>query len=270
MPLYIARMKRAKYRSNIVEVSVALFPGRKHWFVQDAARFFQKRPCATLIEAFAGSAVVGLSLLYAGIIERLIVVEKDPAVVCLLNGMVSDPTLVERFESFECTAANVEHVLATETGAFRWLVVSRCSNRAKWFGGKRTDISCRWCPDVVIPNLQRVYAMRERITVLHADAFEVMANYRRDPSVGCFCDPPYTADPASKGKTLYRHWKVNHPRLFSTLAAWHGPWLMTQDNCITVRRLAISHRLRMKAITMNTSDNLIKHELKIWRDRPLF
>jgi DNA adenine methylase len=263
-------MKNARCNSNIAEISVALYPGRKHWFVQQAADYFRNHPCHTLLEPFSGSGIVGLSLLYADIVQRLILIEKDVAVACLLKGMITDPTLSDRFRAFHCTRENVEQVLATETGAFAYLVRSRVSNRAKWWGGRRTEISCRWCPDVVIPNLRRVYAFRNRITVICGDAFNVMPTYHGDSGVGCFCDPPYTAGSGSKGKTIYRHHEVNHPKLFSLLGGWRGPWILTEDNSITVRRLALCNRLNMKAICMNTSENIIKRELMMTRRRPLF
>ncbi len=253
----------------VLPISVALYPGRKQWFVQQAARYFHTRPCQTLLEPFAGSAIVGLSLLYAQVIERLILVEKDEAVVCLLNGMLTNPTLADRFADFDCTDENVEQVLATETGAFRWLVVSRVSNRAKWWGGLRSDIASRWCKDLVVPNLRRVYAMRDRITVIDGDGMDVMRDYAMDQNVGCFADPPYSADSTSKGRSIYRHHIVNHKRLFALLAAWRGSWLMTQDNCRMVRRLALCHRFETKRVRMNTSDNIVKNELAIWRKRRL-
>jgi DNA adenine methylase len=255
------------HEEKIDVVSIALYPGRKHDFVQSAARHFRAHPCHTLVEPFAGSAVVGLSLLYAQIIERLILVEKDDDVFCLLSGITTDPSLADRYAAFECTRENVRQVLKHETGAFKYLVLSRVSNRAKWWGGLRTDIASRWCPDVVVPNLRRVYEMRDRITLIHGDGLEVMRAHAVDETVGCFADPPYTADLTSKGGTLYRHHRLNHKRLFSILASWHGPWLMTQDNSRLVRRLALCHRLNTKRIRMNNSDNVIMHELAIWRKR---
>lgn len=262
-------MKHAP-KAKIEVVSVALYPGRKHDFVQTAARHFLTHPCHTLVEPFAGSAVVGLSLLHAQIVERLILVERDEAVFCLLNGMLADPKLADRYETFECTRKNVLNVLRHERGAFHYLVRSRVSNRAKWWGGLRTDIASRWCPDVVVHNLRRIYEMRNRITVIRGDALEVMRAHAADQSVGCFADPPYTADSTSKGHTIYRHHKLDHKRLFSTLADWHGPWLMTQDNSPMVRRLALCHRFHTRRVRMNNSDNRIMYELAIWRKRPIY
>jgi DNA adenine methylase len=264
------RKTRPESRDKIIPISVSLYPGRKHDFVQSAARHFRAHPCNTLLEPFAGSAVVGLSLLYAQIVKRLILVEKDEAAFCLLDGMLTDPYLADRFAAFEPTLENVLNVLEHESGAFHFLVRSRVSNRAKWWGGLRTDIASRWCPDVVVPNLHRVYEMRDRIAVIHGDGLEVMRAHVTDEKVGCFADPPYTADSTSKGHTIYRHHKLDHKRLFSILANWRGPWLMTQDNSRLARRLALCHRFHTRRIRMNTSDNIIKHELAIWRKRPMF
>jgi DNA adenine methylase len=260
---------RPDSRDKVIPISVSLYPGRKHDFVQDAARYFRAHRCQTLVEPFAGSAVVGFSLLYAQIVERLILVEKDEAVFCLLNGMLTDPNLAERFAAFEPTRENVLNVLKHESTAFHYLVRSRVSNRAKWWGGLRTEIASRWCPDVVVPNLRRVYEMRDRVTLIHGDGLEVMRAHAADKTAGCFADPPYTADSTSKGHMLYRYHRLDHKRLFSILAGWRGPWLMTQDNCRLVRRLSVCHRLNIKRIRMNNSDNTIMHELAIWRKRPL-
>jgi site-specific DNA-adenine methylase len=251
-------------------VSTLLYAGRKSWFVKYPAKYFRKHPCTTLIEPFAGSAIVGLSLLNAGMIEHLLLVEKDPRIVCLLRGMVNDPKLADRYAAFECTSKNVGRLLREEKSAFRYLVQSRCANRGKFDGGLRTVIDSRWCRDLVVTNLRRVYAMRERITVIEGDGLEVMRKHSDDPSIGCFADPAYTADIKSKGDTVYRHHKIDHQKLFSLLSRWRGPFLMTEDNSRTVRRLALCYRFRSKKVGMVTAGNKKKNELMLWREgRPL-
>lgn len=210
-----------------------------------------------------------MSLLYAGIIKQLILVEQDERVVSMLDGIINDPSLADRYAEFECTRPNIEKLLRSEQSAFRYLVQSRCSNRAKFSGGLRTVIDCRWCRGLVVTNLRRVYAMRDRITLIHGDGLAVLRVHANDQSVGCFCDPPYTADRNSKGY-IYPHHDVNHPQLFSLLAGWHGPWLLTEDNSRMVRGLALCHGFAMKRVVMNTSDNIVKNELAIWRKRRIF
>jgi len=203
-------------KAKIDVVSTALYPGRKHDFVQHAAKYFRSHVCHTLLEAFAGSAVTGFSLLYAHTVERLILVEKDEAVICLLNGMLTDPNLADRFAEFECSRENVVNVLKHERGAFRYLVMSRVSNRAKWWGGLRTDIASRWCRELVLSNLRRVYEMRDRIILIHGDGLEVMRAHAADERVGCFADPAYTADSTSKGDT-----DLSAPQGRSQAAFWN-------------------------------------------------
>jgi len=256
--------------SDILRVSIAQYAGKKQWFVPYAAKFFRAQPCQTLIEPFAGSAIVGLSLLHAGIIERLVLVEKDKRIASLLNGLVNDPRLADEYEAFNCTLENVKNLLRTEKTAFRYLVQSRCRNRGRFDGGFSKPIDSHWCRDLVVANIRRVYAMRDRIEVVNGDALEEMRKYAADPTVGCFTDPPYSADISSKGHLLYLHHKLDHKKLFALLAQWRGSWLITEDNSRMVRRLAACYRFNIRRVRMKTADSHRKTELVMWRKRRIF
>ena len=267
----VARKPFSRGRSSaVLPISIAPYPGKKQWFVPYAARFFRAHPCQTLIEPFAGSAIVGLSLLHAGMIERLVLVEKDKRIACLLNGLVNDHELAGRYEAFICTRENVEKLLRSEETAFRYLVQSRCCNRSRFDGGLSTQIDSHWCCEKVVANIRRVYAMRDRISVVYGDALEEMRKHAADRTVGCFADPPYTADVSSKGHLVYLHHKLEHRTLFKLLASWHGPWLLTEDNSRMVRRLAAVYRFNVRRAGMKTADNKRKSELVIWRERRVF
>ena len=58
--------------------SILRSPGSKGWFVPYAERFCRKERPKTIVEPFAGSAVVCLTLLDRGYGQRLILAEKDP------------------------------------------------------------------------------------------------------------------------------------------------------------------------------------------------
>jgi hypothetical protein len=58
----VAKSLSHRKSSDILRVSIAQYAGKKQWFVPYAAKFFRAHPCQTLIEPFAGSAIVGLSL----------------------------------------------------------------------------------------------------------------------------------------------------------------------------------------------------------------
>jgi DNA adenine methylase len=257
---------KKKPATRIVPISVAQYPGRKHWFVPKAAKFFRAYPCRTLIEPFAGSGVVGFSLLYAGIIERLVLVERSKKIERMLHGIVHDSSVAERYAAFECTRENVIDLLRREQSAFSTLVETRCKNRAKVNGGFRTTIDERFCREMVVRNLRRIQTLRERITVIHGDGLELIRRQAEDPATGCFCDPPYS----TKGRTLYVHHKLDHQRLFSQLRSFRGPWLLTEDNCRTVRRLARCYRFDFKRVPMTDANNHRQHELMIWCKRRIF
>jgi DNA adenine methylase len=264
-------MKHAKNNAakrGIDAISIAQYGGRKQFFLPHAFRYFRSHPCQTMIEPFAGSGVVGLSLLYAGLIEQLVLVEKDERLVCMHEGILNDPTLIERYADFECTQESVRHLFRTEKTAFRYLVQTRVCNRAKFDGGLRSNLGERLCKKMVIGNIRRAQALRDRITVIQGDGLEEMRKRMHDPSVGAFVDPPYTSEPNGGGHRLYRHrfaGRQNHHRLFSLLSHWLGAWLLTEDNCRTVRRLARAYRFRFKRVHMKGSENKWRTELMIWR-----
>ena len=256
--------------SAVLPISVARYPGSKRWFLPRAAKFFCAYQCQTLIEPFAGSGVVGLSLLHAGIIKRLVLVEKDPEAASILQAMLDNPGFADRYAAFECTRTNVENLIRTEQSAFMYLVRARCCYRGRFNRSLDPQIDAHFCREKVVANIRRVREMRDAIVVINGDAFAEMPKYAADRNVGCFADPPYTADRRSKGHQLYRHHRLNHQKLFSLLAGWHGPWLLTEDNSGMVRHLALSYRFHCKRVLMRTAINKKKKELMIWRKRRVF
>ena len=75
-------------------------PGSKGWFVEYAERFVFGRKLRTIVEPFAGTAVVGLTLLNRGLGERLVVAEKDPELRNLLNVVLGDSDFAGRVTRF--------------------------------------------------------------------------------------------------------------------------------------------------------------------------
>jgi DNA adenine methylase len=256
--------------SAILPIHVAPYPGSKRWFLPRAAKFFRAHQCRTLIEPFAGSGIVGLSLLHAGIVNQLVLVEKNKKVASILQAMLDDPGLADRYAAFECTRTNVENLIQNEHSAFRYLVHARCCYRGRFDLSLDPRIDAHFCRDKVVASIRRVHAMRDAIVVINGDAFAEMPKYAADRTVGCFADPPYSADPRSKGHMLYRDHRLNHQKLFSLLSGWHGPWLLTEDNSRMVRRLAACYRFHYKRVPMRTALCEKKKELMIWRKRRVF
>jgi DNA (cytosine-5)-methyltransferase 1 len=242
------------HEEPLAVLSTFLHRGSKQWFLPHAEEYFRARRCRTLVEPFSGSSIVALSLLGGGIVERLVLVENDPRIACLLRGLLDDPTLADRYAAFECTRKNVETLLRDEQGAFRWLVQSRCSLRGGLDGGLRAPIDGLYCREMVVQNIRRVQAMRDRIEVIEGDGLEAMRQFAADRNAGCFADPPRSTNPR---------------KLFSVLAGWQGPWFLTEEDSLMVRRLALCYRFSsQQALTAAVNDRK-NNELVLWRERSI-
>jgi site-specific DNA-adenine methylase len=251
----VIRTHKMPHEEPLAALSTFLHPGSKQRLLPHAEEYFRAHPCRTFVEPFSGSGIVGLSLLGGGIVERLVLVENDPRIACLLRGLLDDPTLADRYAAFECTRTNVETLIRTEHSAFRYLVQSRCSRRGGLDGAFRTPIDDLYCREEVVENIRRVQAMRDRIEVIEGDGLEIMRQHAGNRNVGCFADPPHSPSPQ---------------KLFSLLAGWQGPWLLTDDDSPMVRRLAVCYRLASEKILMTTADNTKKKELVLWREQRVF
>jgi hypothetical protein len=236
-------------------LSTFLHSGSKQWFLPRAEEYFRVRRCRTLVEPFSGSGIVGLSLLGGGIVERLVLVENDPRTAGLLRGLLDDPTLADKYAAFECTRANVEALMRDEQSAFRYLVQSRCSRRGGFDGGLRTPIDGLYCREAVVANIRRMHGLRDRVTVIEGDGLEAMREYSANPNAGCFADPPRS---------------TNSQKLFSVLAEWQGPWLLTEEDSLMVRRLALCYRFSSQPELMEVGDNKNANKLVLWRERSVF
>jgi len=248
------------------KVSILRYPGSKRWCLNHAERFISGRRVELLLEPFAGGASVGLSLLSARAVDHLLLVEKDQRVIAFWRAVLNDPTFADRIARFNPTRANVENILQGERDGFWLLVKSRCSYRGILQGGLPRDVSARWCVDTVTSNIRRVYALRDRITVVHGDGVQTLYQYRNERAVFAFVDPPYSTTHHCPGRKLYQHFQLNHRFLFQVLRAWRpASFLLTYNNARLIRRLARQHCFQFKRVAMRTGANLRKKELLIWK-----
>jgi hypothetical protein len=167
------------------------------------------------------------------------------------EGLLDDPALADRYAAFECTRTNVETLMRDEQGAFRYLVQSRCSRRGGFDGGFRTPIDGHNSREAVAGNIRRVQAMRDRIEVIEGDGLEIMRQHAGDRNAGCFADPLPSTNPR---------------RLFSVLAGWQGPWLLTEDDSLMVRRLALCYRFSSRQALTAAATDRKNDELVLWRE----
>ncbi|MFT9493874.1 MULTISPECIES: DNA adenine methylase [Bacillota] len=215
------------------------YPGGKSKLINYIYSKLQKEATKTLVGAYAGGASAELALLDAGIIDDLVLNDVDYGIYSLFSIIKNSPQrLIEQIKS---TLPNHEEFfLSRKTiddnfadcsmfdAAWATLIVNRLSysgiSMANPLGGRQGDqktLLSRWNPNELIKRINRIYKMRDRITVLNMDACQVIEEYYWRPQTTIFLDPPYI----NKGKQLYRcsYEQEDHEKLNILLESlYHG------------------------------------------------
>ena len=93
-----------------------------------------------------------------------------------------------------------------------------------------------------------------------------MKEFSKKLDVIFFIDPPYTAGGKKAGKRLYKHFDLDHERLFAVCESLKGDFLITYDNAEEVKRMARNHRFQMRLIPMNNTHHATMEELVIGKN----
>lgn len=235
---------------------------------------------SVLIEPFAGGAGVSIAAVAEGLVEHAVLVERDDAVAAVWSVILGDeaPALAARVRVFAATPAAVADALASPAvgdvdRAFQTLLANRVSrggilhphagrlNR----GENDRGVGSRWYPDTLADRIQRIAALRDRLTFVHGDGLDVLSAYHH-ANVGAFIDAPYTAGGKDAGARLYRHADIDHDDLFARAAAHPGTVLLTYDDTPQVRVLATRHGLSVLSASVHTTHHRCSSELVIGRD----
>src|SRR2546430_325312 len=87
------------------------YPGGKTWLVPRIRRWLKRLPekPAELLEPFAGGAIVGLTVAFEGLAERVTLVERDPDVAAVWQAILGGDALrlADRITDFPFTEENV-------------------------------------------------------------------------------------------------------------------------------------------------------------------
>jgi hypothetical protein len=258
-------------------------PGSKGWFVPHAQRFVSRHKLGTIVEPFAGTAVVGLTLLERGLATRLVVAEGDRRLRHLLNVVLGDPDFARRVAQFTYNmwelgeekqrdfAFKSAHRMKRKDPALSLLLFSRLA-----FNGilrepmivPASQPSRSWWPLNLGFSLKFLYDSRDKIEVL-SDAFEALRSTDSADSYA-FVDTPYTLGKRSPGHKLYPYRIVDHRALLRLLDHWSGSWQYTMAFCPEIFRFVkeINFQpalLPVYAIPMRTMAGTKKMELVLSR-----
>lgn len=257
------------------------YPGGKTWLVPQIRRWLgsSNGSAKHLIEPFAGGAIVSLSALFDGLVERVTLIEKDHNVGAVWQTIVDGgaPDLAEKIVKFDLTEVNVQKLLndtfAPEdipNRAFATIVrnrVQRGGIMAPGAGLVRNGengrgIASRWYPETLQNRLLNLHTVHTRIRFHSGDGIKFMREHASDPTLAWFIDPPYTV----AGRRLYLHSELNHEDLFKEATELIGTFLMTYDNAEQIRQLADRYRFQKAEISMKNTHHAVMSELLIGSD----
>jgi DNA adenine methylase len=269
--------------ASVPQRSPFRYPGGKTWFVptfRDWIKNHSPKP-EILIEPFAGGGIISLTALFEEFVSRVVMVEIDEEIAAVWQSVVDGHAewIAKRILSFELTKESViDEISRTSVDlrekAFQTILKNRTfhggilaegSGFLK-YGENGKGIRSRWYPATLSKRFSNLKLVADRILFCKDDGLEVIREYSRRQDVVFFIDPPYTAGGKKAGKRLYRHFTLDHERLFTLCESVKGDFLMTYDNADEVKMMARNHGFQMRLIPMTNTHHATMQELVIGKD----
>jgi DNA adenine methylase len=266
--------------SRVSQLSPFRYPGGKTWFVPTLRTWMHSLPKKpkVFIEPFCGGGICSLSVASEGLADHVVMVELDRSVSSVWQTIFSDNSgwLVDQIMDFPEdpdlarsiieSAPQLTHELAFQTIVRNRLlhggILASGSRMIKKGENGRGPFS-RWYPVTLAKRIKYLNELKDRITFIHGDAFDVIRQFGRRKSVCWFIDPPYTATAKSAGKRLYVHHELDHTQLFKSMSKVQGEVLMTYDDTPVVREMADVHGFSLETVSMKNTHHNQKMELVI-------
>lgn len=282
-PSNVTELNRVVNVASVSQRSPFRYPGGKTWLIPQIRTWLNsqsKRP-TLLIEPFTGGGIVGLTVAFESLADRVLMVELDEQVASvwktLLNGDAE--WLAERILNFEMTPESLAKELSDDERsirhiAFKTLLRNRTNHGGILaagagiikYGEKGKGINSRWYPYTLAKRIRDIGKIVDKIEFIHGDGFDVMRKHATQHNVSYFIDPPYTAAGKSAGTRLYTHSVLDHEELFELAENLQGEFLMTYNDSPGVRFMAERHGFDTVEIAMKNTHNVNMKELLISRN----
>ena len=266
--------------ASVAKLSLFRYPGGKTWLVPAVRRWLQsfaRRP-KIFVEPFAGGGIIGLTVAFEHLAERVVLAELDAGVAAVWKTVLGDDYswLIDQVLTFNMTRQNVVRSLKMEAASSRELAFQTILRNRVQRGGilapgaslvrggeNGKGIRSRWYPVTLATRMRQIHDHREQITFIEGSGFPVIRKQLRSRYTTFFVDPPYTAGGKRAGNRLYTHNCIDHEDLFRTMAKAQGPVMLTYDDCEEVRSLAVRQGFRFAPIPMKNTHHSVMHELLI-------
>lgn len=278
-------------RSQIVNVaqvphySPFRYAGGKTWLVPRVRKWLRSLSNSRMkfYEPFAGGGIISLTVAFERLADHVTMVELDAEVAAVWKTIIDGDAdwLANRIKTFDLTPATLEQTLSKKTKAIKEIAFKTILKNRTYHGGILANgsgilkhgengkgIHSRWYAETLKKRILNIKTVRDRITFLQADGFDVIKKYRANKNAVWFIDPPYTVKGKGKraGKRLYTHFELDHDKLFSLISKASGNFLMTYDNDESVRELAEKYSFDFEAVAMKGTHHNEMNELLIGRD----
>lgn len=269
--------------SSVPQRSPFRYPGGKTWFVPTFRKWMANvRPKPSLlIEPFAGGGIISLTALFENYVDNALMVELDEDIAAVWKSVIDGHTqwLANRILGFELTKASVIRELSkkdtdTKEKAFQTILKNRT-----FHGGILADgsgflkhgengkgIQSRWYPTTLARRFNDLKLISNKLSFRQVDGLDVIREYSSRKNAVFFIDPPYTAGGKKAGSRLYRHYNLDHDKLFALCEKIKGDFLITYDNAEEVKEMARRHGFQMRLIPMNNTHHATMNELVIGKD----
>lgn len=269
--------------ASVPQRSPFRYPGGKTWFVPTFRQWMTHmypKP-RILVEPFAGGGIISLTALFENLVQKTVMVELDDEIAAVWEAVVNGDAewLANRILTFDLTKESViQEIKKTpktrKEKAFQTILKNRTfhggilaegSGFLK-YGENGKGIRSRWYPGTLAKRFLNLSYVASRIDFRCDDGLKVMREFVANPDAVYFIDPPYTAGGKKAGKRLYRHYNLDHERLFTVCESLKGDFLITYDNAEEVKRMARSHGFQMRLIPMTNTHHATMEELVIGKD----
>jgi len=269
--------------ASVPQRSPFRYPGGKTWLVPRIRQWLANlgwKP-SVFLEPFAGGAIVGLTVAFERLAEKVVLVELDEQVSSVWKTILSDDCewLVDRILSFEMTVENLQKELArklksTKGVAFQTILKNRTlhggimaqgSSFIK-YGENGKGIKSRWYPETIASRIRAIVDIRDRIEFIHGDGIQSICSYNTLKDAAMFIDPPYTAAGKKAGTRLYKYFELDHERLFAEVSKVQGDVLLTYDNAPELIEVALRYGFEIRTIYMKNTHHRKMEELLIGKD----
>jgi len=275
--------------ASVPQRSPFRYPGGKTWFVPTFRHWITQqypRP-SILVEPFAGGGIISLTALFEDLVHKVVMVELDEEIAAVWQSVVngdaewianrilffdlSRETVIQEITQPPKTQRDKAFQTILKNRTFHGGILAEGSGFLK-YGENGKGIRSRWYPTTLAKRFANLDHVAGRIDFRCDDGLKVVQEFASHGDVVYFIDPPYTAGGKKAGKRLYRHYDIDHERLFALCETLKGDFLMTYDNAEEVKILARRHGFHMRLIPMTNTHHATMEELVIgkelsWMDR---